>query len=483
MSDSLSTTQRATIWAGADALFRQGSQFVFGIVLARTLQPQAFGLLAVMMLFVAFANVLVDSGLGTALVQREKIDNVTVSTAFWFNLLVATAAAVAIALLAPLIASFYREPVLVPLMWAMAANTWLTGFITVQRAMLARAMDFRTQTLAATFATVIAGGVAIMLALHGLGVWALATQIVLNTTLNALLLWWMHPWRPSLTMSMQRLREMLSFSGFVLLASLLDAFAARFYTVLIGRMQSTRDLGYFNQAASIKDFPQLTLGNLYARLVLPILSRNAGDQVGLRIRMQQAQVTAMAINIPVMLGLLVTAHPLVYLVFGAKWLPSVPILRVLCGIGLLWPMHISNINLMLATGHPKLALRIEVAKKSLLIAVLVLAGHWGMMAIAWALLASSIIGLVFNTVYSARLAGYPLYRQCLDLLPYITLGTAMAVAVWIVDKRLSGIGIAIRLGLDMATGLLIYVGSSHILKLQAYRRVRDLMILALKRSP
>ncbi|MEW5834107.1 MAG: lipopolysaccharide biosynthesis protein [Pseudomonadota bacterium] len=481
--NALSTTQRAAVWSGLDVLVRQGSQFVFGVVLARLLAPEAFGLLAILTLFTSLANVLVDGGLGTALIQRERLDEADVSTAFWANLMIATAMAALMIAAAPAIGEFYRQPELPPLIWAMAANTWLTAFITVQRAMLARAMDFRRQTLAAVGAAITAGTIAVMLAAYGAGVWALATQILASTGLNAVLLWWMHPWRPRRTFSQTRLRQMLNFGGFVLLTSLVDAFASRFYAVLIGRLASTRELGYFNQAATVRDFPQLALGNIFSRLALPIYARNAHDREQLRVCMHDAQITAMALNLPAMFGLLAMAEPLVHVLLGPKWLPAVPVLQVLCGAGALWPVHASNLNLLLASGRSRWALRVELVKKSLLLLVLLIASHWGMMAIAWGMLLNSLLSLGLNSMFSGRLAGYPMLKQLYDLLPYAMLAALMAVAVATLQGKLVGLSPLTRLGISVITGMVIYASGSALLGLHAYRRIRHLVESAMGRDP
>lgn len=448
-----------------ETLLRQGLQFLSGVYLARLLPPSDFGLVAMLAIFTALANRLVDSGFGAALIQQREEHPDDASTAFWFNLFSGTAIALLLGACAPLIAAYYGHRELVALTWAFALNVWLSSWLAVHTALLTRHLNFRVQAKASGVANLAGAILAIVLAVRGAGPWALVAQSLITTLLNVVLIWWLHPWRPTVTFNMRSLRRLFDFGGYMLLSSIVDAFGTRLYSLLIGRIYSSDSLGLYSRAVTTRDASQTMLGTIFSRVAFPVLARHSGDPAALRSRLKSANQLTMSINLPAMIGLAVVADVAVPTLFGRPWMGAVPVLQILCLTGAFWPLQISNLQVLMAQGHSSKNFRLEIAKKSILVVAMLVASHWGMLAIAWATVASGLVGFALNAYYSRVLLDYGPLKQLRDLVPYLALTAAMAMAVLGAAHALAWLSPGKRLLAEIATGIVVYAGASAALRL------------------
>jgi O-antigen/teichoic acid export membrane protein len=409
--------------------------------------------------------VLAESGLGEALIQRREPTREDESTVFWFNLAAATGLALALCAAAPWISQFYGEPRLTGLTWAMALNVWLSAWLTVPLALLSKQLQFRIQAKASAFATVAGGAAGIALALQGAGAWALAAQAVAGTAANALVLWRLCPWRPALVFRRESFGSLFGFGSYLLASSLLDTFASRLYTIVIGKLHSAYELGLYTRAVSTRDIPQDFLAAIFSRVALPAFSSQAHDAVALRAGLRAGLRAAVAINFPAMFGLAVTAPLLVPVVFGSQWEGSVMPLQVLCLAGGLWPAHVANLNALMALGHSHLFFRLELVKKGIFVVLLLLASRSGIVAIAWAVAASSAVAFFINCRYSRRFLGYSWLDQLRDMAPAALLAFAMAGVVALAGVLLASLPDALRLAAEIGIGVAVYAGGARLLRL------------------
>src|SRR5690606_35031586 len=245
-----SSTHRATLWSGADGALRAIFGFAITVVLARLVSPAEFGLMAIVLVFSAVANVFVDSGLSTALIQRQDVGRREESTVFLFNVIVAFVAALALSLCAPLIAGFFVEPELEGMTRLMAVGLVIGAFGSIHTTLLVKTLNFRPLTLATFWSWAISGGVAVLLASNGYGAWSLAWQLVVQVTVSTLLLWVSHRWRPEMIFDRVAFRGLFSFGFHVMAANIVDSLYTRVYSVVIGKIFSTTDLGFYTRAQS-----------------------------------------------------------------------------------------------------------------------------------------------------------------------------------------------------------------------------------------
>ena len=419
----------ALLWSGAEILLRQGFYIVVTIVLARLLAPEVFGTVALLYLFGGLANVFVDGGFSAALIQRKDITHTDESTVFWFNLLMATVLGLAFCISAPAFARFYGQPVLVPLVMLLALNLFLSALSAIHTTLLTRHLEFRLQMKVSVAAGLVSGVVAITMAWAGYGIWALAAQVLVATSVNTLLLWLLHAWRPARVFSMESVRRLFAFGGYLMIAALMDVFYTRIYSLLIGKMHGVRELGFYNRADGAREMPMGILGSLLVSVAFPVFSAAAGDREQLRQGVRFSIRSMMLLNIPMMLGLMAVSGPLIVGLFGQKWQPAVPILQVMCLASLLWPLLMLNLQVLKAQGHSHLFFRLEVFKKVLGTLFLVAGAFFGVLGIVWSTVLFTLIAFLINAHYTGRFLDYGPRAQIMDCLPVLALAVPMALLV------------------------------------------------------
>ena len=497
----------AIMWSGADIFMRQGLQFFVSILLARLLSPEEFGLLAMLSIFTGIAGLFVDSGFSLALIQRQTITHKDESTVFFFNLGTGLLVALGLCLAAPWIdrffdqpilqdktflitlklytvpwlASFFELPVLQSLTYVMAFNLFVGSFGSIQGVLMTKALDFKAMMKIGVVASLLSGALAVVLAWKGFGVWSLALQSLASTLITVVLLWMRHPWRPQWVFSVISLRSLFRFGGYMLLSGLLDTLYTRLYSVIIGKLFSARELGYYTRADNTQQLPVNVLISVLNRVALPVFSA-AADKALLVRGMRKVLRTIMLFNIPIMLGLMVVAEPLVITLIGEKWLPSVPVLQVLCLSGVIWPLHAINLNVLMAQGYSNLFFRIEVLKKIIGVVAIVLASFHGILAIAWSQVIVGILCFLINAHYTGVFLDYSAWKQTRDLLPYLAVSVLMTLAVWPIHIY-STLYPTAELGLMIGSGGLFYLLACRLFRLEAFNDLWALLVLRVKPVP
>ncbi len=464
----------ASIWSAIDIFSRQGLQFGITMILARLLTPTDYGTVALLSIFIGVAGVFISSGFSQALIQRQKITDTDLSSVFYFNIVTALLFSVLLCAAAPWIALFYNIPILTPLTRLMALNLFIGAFGAIQTTLLNKSLDFRKQCVITIASVVVSGIIAVILAWKSYGVWSLAVSSLASIFVSTLLLWLLNPWRPTLVFSLASIRSLFKFGGFLLISGLLDTLYTRLNTLVIGKFYSPRDLGFYSRADGTQQLPANLLTGIISRVAFPIFSAAQQDKNHLRAGLRKAIALVMMINIPVMLGMFVTSRLLIQVLFGNQWLPSVPYLQILCLGGILWPLHVLNLNTLLAQGHSKLFFRLEVIKKIIGVAILGTACFFGITAIAWSIVATSLISFAINAHYSGRFLNYGIMKQGLDLVPYTLAGLGMALFVWGIGFFTINSPLFLLLA-QVLTGMMIYAFICGVFRLPAFTEAIQLL--------
>jgi O-antigen/teichoic acid export membrane protein len=467
-SDIRSKSIAAVGWSAIDVVGRQGISFVVTLILARLLSPAQFGLIGMLTLFIALASALVDSGFGSALIQRRELTEVDKASVFYFNAAMGALMALVIFAAAPWISEFYREPILLNLTRWMALNLFIDSFGVVQVALLQRNLDFRTMFKVNTVAIITSGALAVFMAWRGYGVWSLVAQAVSFTSVFTGLIWMYCPWKPTLQFRMESLRLLFGFGSRLLASGLLNTFFDRIQLAVIGKAFSATQLGYYTRAFTTQQFPVTVLANIVNRVTFPVFSQLSGQIDMLRRGVQRALVSLMIPTLPMMLGLAVVAKPLVLVMFGSKWLPCVPYLQILSIAGVFWPVHLVNLNVATALGRSDLFLRLEVVKKVVIALGILCTFRISVMAMVWATLVVSVVCVIVNTHYTKSLIGYGLLSQLQDLVPYAGVAMLMAIVAWAVCALFADQPV-LQLTLSVFAGATFYCTACHLLKLKVYR--------------
>lgn len=439
------------------------------------LSPEEFGTIALLYLFTGIASAFVDSGFSAALVQSQDVTHTDESTVFWFNLAVALIMALSLAASAPAIAGFFNREILVPLTQVLALNIFISALGSVHITLLNKRLDFKTQMKIGAVTTVISGGMAIVLAWKNYGVWALAVQIVSASLVTTALLWFSSSWRPIWVFSRDSVKRLFGFGGYMLVSGLLEIAYNRIYTLLIGKFYGVQELGFYNRADSTKQLPVGVLAGIMGRVAFPIFSAVAHDVFQLKKGVRFALRSMMLVNVPMMLGLAAVAEPLTLVLFGEKWLPAVPIMQVLCIAGVFWPLHVINLNALMAQGHSYLFFRLEVIKKISGTLFLLIGASYGVMGIAWSQAGFGIVAFLINAYYSGKHFSYGTTDQIRDFLPSIMVSTVMAALVY-------GVGLVWRknefiflLFLQLIIAISIFMFLCYFFKIASMADIRTLI--------
>jgi len=419
-------------WSFLERLGSQAVRLVISIILARLLLPEQFGLLAILAVFMALAQLLIDSGFGQALILKRDPDQTDYCSVFYFCLGVSIVCAVVLWACAPAVASFYGQPELTPLTRFMSLSLVLSSLRLIQINSFTRSLDFRTQTFISLLSTLVSGGGGIALAYLGFGVWSLAIQYVMGDLISTLLAWILHPWRPSAKFSTGSLRSMFGFGSKLLLAGFLNTAFGNLYPLLIGKLFPPAQLGYYTRAQQLPQIPNDTISIIVSRVTFPMFSAMRENKPLLKRSLRKALLALALVNFPMMIGLAVTARPLVLTLLTAKWEPCVPYLQWLCVAGVLLPLHGMHLNALLAQGRSDLFLRLEIIKKALVVIAIVVTYRYGVLAMIIGQVVLTLVAYGLNGHYTTRLLSYTWREQLVDLMPCAGFTGVMGAATLLV---------------------------------------------------
>lgn len=455
------------IWRFAERCGSQLVTFIVSVVLARILDPSDYGIITLVTVFTTILQVFVDSGLGTALVQKKDADDLDFSSVFYFNCALCLVLYLGMFAAAPLIAKFYENTALVPIIRVISLTVVVSGLKNVQQAYVSRNMQFKRFFYSAIGGVVFSAVLGIALAKAGCGVWALVAQQLSNVAINTAILWITVKWRPKKMFSWDRLKGLLSFGWKLLVSALLDTGYNNLRNLIIGKVYSTADLAYYDQG---EKFPKVIVTNINSSIdsvLLPSMSSEQDDRERVKNMTRRAIKTSTYIMAPLMMGLAFCAEPVVTLVLTEKWLPCVPFLRIFCITYMFWPVHTANLNAIKAMGHSDWFLKLEIIKAVFCLAALLATVNFGVTAIAYSALFTSAASQIINAWPNKKLLGYGYLEQVRDFAPGILLAVAMGVCVYFIGCI--PLPTAVTLVIQVVSGAVIYFGASYVLKLEEFK--------------
>jgi O-antigen/teichoic acid export membrane protein len=430
MDDKKGKTISNLLWRFAERSGAQIVTFIVAIVLARILSPADYGAIALITVFTNILQVFVDSGLGTALVQKKEADDLDFSSVFYFNFAVCLFLYACMFLMAPYIAGFYKNTHLTPVIRVISLTLVISGVKNIQQAYVSRNLLFKRFFYATLTGTVFSAFLGIGMAYNGLGVWALVAQQLSNATIDTAILWLTVKWRPKKAFSWGRLRTLLGFAWKMLASALLDTVYNNLRSLIIGRAYSSADLAYYNQG---QKFPNVIVTNINTSIdsvLLPVMANEQDDKHCVKKMTRKAIQTSSFIMWPAMVGLAVCARPLVSLVLTDKWLPCVPYLQIFCVAYAFYPVHTANLNAIKALGRSDVFLKLEIAKKMVGLLSIFITMPFGVFAMAIGLLATTPISVFINAFPNRTLLEYSFKNQMEDLIPYIGLSAIMGACIY-----------------------------------------------------
>ena len=467
------------IWRFAERVGAQLVAFVVSIVLARLLSPDDYGTIALVTVFTSLLNVFVDSGLGTALIQKKDADDLDFSTVFYTNMAMCSLLYALMFALAPFIAEFYGRTDLVPVIRVLSLTLVISGLKNVQQAYVSRNMIFKRFFFATLGGTIGAAIIGISMAYMGLGVWALVAQQLFNATVDTLILWITVKWRPKKLFSFDRLKGLFGYGWKLLASAILETGYNELSQLIIGKKYSTSDLAYYNQGDK---FPKLVVNNINSSVnsvLLPTLSKEQDDKERVKNMTRRAIKTSVFIMAPLMMGLAATSREVVLLLLTEKWLPCVPFLCVFCVSYMFWPIHTVNLNAIKAMGRSDLFLRLEIIKKVVGIIIILITMNISVWAMCVGLMIEGFISQAINSWPNKELLDYGYIEQMKDILPGIILAVVMAGIVYLVGWV--NVPVIARLVLQVIVGALVYITGAKLFKMESYTYIMGMVMPYLKK--
>ena len=467
------------IWRFAERCGAQLVTFIVSIVLARILAPEDYGTIALVTVFTTILQVFVDSGLGTALIQKKEADDLDFSSVFFFNFAVCLILYIGMFIAAPFIAEFYNDSSLTSVVRVISLTIVISGVKGIQQAYVSRNMMFKRFFFSTIGGTIFSAVFGIVLAYQGFGVWALVAQQLSNTAIDTLILWLTVKWRPKLMFSWNRLKTLLVFGWKLLVSALLDTCYNNLRNLIIGKMYSSADLAYYNQGDK---FPKVIVTNINTSIdsvLLPTMSSAQDDRERVKNMTRRAIKTSTYVMAPLMMGLAFCSVPIVHLVLTDKWLPCVPFLRIFCVTYMFYPIHTANLNAINAMGRSDWFLRLEVIKKIVGMAILLSTMWFGVMAMAYSLLLSSVLSQIINSWPNRKLLGYGYLEQIRDIAPAIILAVIMGICVYFIGYI--PLPTIVTLIIQIVAGAVTYIVLSAILKLEEYEYLTGMIKSFFKR--
>lgn len=466
-------TVKGVAWTSLDQVATLGFGFVIGVILARILSPDDYGLLAMIAVFNAIAFAFINSGFGNALIRKPDLTENDNSTAFYFNIVAGVVMAGVIWLISPLVAMFYDKPILCQLLRVEGLLLIISSFTIVQNAQLTRALNFKAKMIINVASQVLAGAIAIVAAYRGFGVWSLVIQHIASGIIRMILLWMLSPWRPRGKWSKKSFSYLWGYGSKLLASGLLDTIYGNIYPIVIGKFYSAADLGQYTRAKGYASLPSQGLTGVIQQVTFPVLSQIQDDDQRLGNNYRRMLRFTVFIVFPIMIGMAALAHPLVISLVTDKWAQCVPYLQIICFSSMWYPVHAINLNLLQVKGRSDLFLRLEIIKKVIITVAIILSVPFGIIGICIGSVCTSIICLAINTFYTGKLIHVGFVRQMRDMAPTLLASLAMGGVVYFTALPFDSD--VVKLAVGIPVGMLVYLAIAKVFRMPELQEAIDII--------
>lgn len=443
------------IWKLLERFGVSGVQFILQIILARLLDPEQYGVLAIMIIFTTLANVFIQQGFNTSLIQRKDVSEEDYSSVFWVSLAIASILYAVIFICAPMIGSFYQMPSIVTPLRILALMLFPGALNSVQLAKVSREMDFSKVFFSNIGGVIVSGLAGIIIAYMGGGLWALVVQTMLNVLVACLVMRFTVKLKLQKVCDIKRVKVLFSYGWKLLVSSLLDTLYLDLRSLVIGKKYDSGTLGYYNRGQQFPQFINNAINGAVQSVMLPAMSAEQDNKIRVKTMMRNSITLSAYILFPVMAGLAAVAKPLVSILLTDKWLPCVPYMQVYCFSFAFYPVHSCNLQAINAMGRSDIFLKLEIIKKTYGILVLAIAVFCfdSPLAIALTGLITTWIGWFVNSSPNKKLINYSYKEQIIDLVPSMIMSLIMCIVVLLVGKIKVNLWILLPLQIVIGAGV------------------------------
>ncbi|QUN12891.1 lipopolysaccharide biosynthesis protein [Clostridium sp. C1] len=469
-------------WKFAERFGVSGIQFILQIILARLLMPADYGILSIMIIFTNLANVFIQNGFNTALIQKKDTSNEDYSSVFWLTFTISIFIYIFLFFSAPFIADFYNmEKIIFP--FRIISLMVIPGALnSIQIAIISKKMDFKKIFTSNLFSILFSGIIGIFLAYKGLGIWALVFQTLSNVFIACIVMWFTVKWRPLFVFEIHRVKKLFTYGWKLLTSSLLDTLYQELSSLVIGKKYDSSTLGFYNRG---KQFPQFLINAINGSVqsvMLPAMSTIQDNKLQVKAMMRRSIILSSYIIFPMMVGLAVVADPLVKLLLTEKWSFCVPYMQIFCFTYAFYPVHSCNLQTINAIGRSDIFLKLEIIKKTIGIISLIIAVFCfdSPIAIAMTGIFTTFTSCFINAYPNKILINYSYIEQMKDILPNFIIACLMGIVVYpIIFLKFN---IILTIVLQIILGVIVYIIISLVLKIESFSYILTLLKKIINRN-
>lgn len=472
-------TVKGVGWSAADSLLSYGVSFIVGVVLARLLSPDEYGLIGLTTIFIVVLESIVDSGFSVALIRKKDANEEDYNTMFYTNLILSIIMYFVLFFCAPLISNFFGRTELVALARVMGCLIIIQALSIVQYTVLTKRIDFKSKTKASFVAAIISGGIGIGMAIGGFGVWSLVGQRLSKELVFTIYMWVLIRWWPRFKYSFESLRYMWGFGWKMLVSSLLDKTWAQLYQVVVGKFYTPATLGQYTRAKDFASLLSTNFQNIVGRVTYPVLSEIQDDNSRLISAYQRIIKNTMFVTVVCIISLAAVSEPLIYCLIGPQWHQASTFLPFICISMSLYPLHAINLNMLKVQGRSDIFLYLEIVKKLIAIGPICMGIF---MNIYWMLIGSIITGILsffLNTYYTGKKLGYTSLMQIKDVAP--SYGVAFTIALSVYFLKFLPFSYWVVLPLQIIIGVVVFFVVCKITRIEEYNEIKVIIFQMLKK--
>lgn len=468
-------TVSGMIWSALQRFGTMGISFVSNIVLARLLTPDDYGCIGMLAIFITVSNTFVDGGFGSALIQKKEPTQKDYSTIFWLNLFMSVVIYGILYISAPAVSRFYDIPLLSSVLRVQGIVLIINALNIVQTNQLHKSINFKRLAVIYIASQIVGAVCAIVLAYMGWGVWALVAQQIIASSITSVILWVMNRWLPQLCFSFDSFKQLFSFGGFILASNLINTFCNNVQGLLIGKFFNPAILGYYTQAYKLEDVASHSISSVVDQVAYPVFSKVQSDNDGLKNVIYRLILSIAYVTFPMMLILVLIAEPLIGLLYGEKWLPSVPYFQIICIGGIAVCLQGVTYLAIASIGKSKELFLWTIIKRGLGM-ILLIAGMvlFGMNGLLWGFVLSCWSVTFINAYLVSKYIKYGLWQQIKDVLPIILISSMVFIITLVIANKLT-LGGYMYIVLVLLIYISMYLLLSSVVKLQAYSFIKEIV--------
>lgn len=467
-------TVKGVGWSTVDNVAQYAVTFVVGVVLARLLSPDDYGLIGIIAIFTTVCTAIINGGFSTALIRKNDCTDDDYNTAFIVNLGLSLLLYAVIFFCSPLIARFFEKPALVALTRVSSFTMIIGALGIVQQTRLTKRIDFKTQTKISLISAITSGLIGIGMAVAGCGVWSLVFQGLSSQLLRTILLWVYNKWVPKLKFSTNSFNNLFGFGWKMMLSGVLDSVWKELYQLVVGKYYSAATLGQYTRAKQFSTLFSSNLTNVIQRVTYPVLSNIQDEKERMVAAYRRIIKLTMFITFTCMFALGAVSEPLLYCLIGEKWHEAATYLPLICLVGSFYPLHAINLNMLQVQGRSDLFLFLEIIKKIIGLAPLAVGIFVGIFPMLYTSVITCIISYFLNSYFPGKMLGYTSWKQLKDIAPSFFIALTMAVIVY--SLKYLPLSNWVILPVQIMVGVAVFLGLCKLTKIKEYDEAKELVM-------